>query len=304
MSNSNCFSLKGTSTCKMYEQQSVLSDTVFTDVASFDDYINSAQETSRNFTNYIRVDLGCAEYNSAANPVLQMRSTLCGYILQKSTEAGCNPQPPLPLCKSVAQETLSSFEKLAKDVCKSTSFKTPSFIPAYVSSLTIDDPSGKTCSLGIEGKAMGTAPGKAASENAGSGSNIQKLGGLYFIIGMSVGSVVLLIAIVVTAVLCIKRSRKNTQSYVQHQDDNEGEIMDVIYEYVPNLFDEIHLSVGDQVLVKIKFDDGWAYGMNMKTKKEGSFPLACVDQPNRTSRVNYDTRINQRASSLYGFPPQ
>lgn len=58
------------------------------------------------------------------------------------------------------------------------------------------------------------------------------------------------------------------------------------------------------MLVKIKFDDGWAYGMNMTSKKEGSFPLACVAQQNQRTKMNQDTRINQRASSLYGFPPQ
>jgi hypothetical protein len=35
-------------------------------------------------------------------------------------------------------------------------------------------------------------------------------------------------------------------------------------------------DVGDPVIVKMKFDDGWGYGFNMTTKMEGSFPLACV----------------------------
>ncbi|KAI9352507.1 hypothetical protein DFJ73DRAFT_347858 [Zopfochytrium polystomum] len=54
------------------------------------------------------------------------------------------------------------------------------------------------------------------------------------------------------------------------------ETMEVVFNYVPNLSDEIYLYVGDPVLVKCKFDDGWGYGFNMTTKMEGSFPLACV----------------------------
>ncbi|KAI8825013.1 uncharacterized protein EV422DRAFT_488545, partial [Fimicolochytrium jonesii] len=56
-----------------------------------------------------------------------------------------------------------------------------------------------------------------------------------------------------------------------------AETMEVVYNYVPNLADEIYLYIGDPVIVKCKFDDGWGYGFNMTTKQEGSFPLACVD---------------------------
>ncbi|KAJ3174142.1 hypothetical protein HDU88_000110 [Geranomyces variabilis] len=55
-----------------------------------------------------------------------------------------------------------------------------------------------------------------------------------------------------------------------------AETMEVMYNYVPNLVDEIYLYIGDPVIVKCKFDDGWGYGFNMTTKQEGSFPLACV----------------------------
>ena len=55
-----------------------------------------------------------------------------------------------------------------------------------------------------------------------------------------------------------------------------AETMQAIYEYTANLFDEMTLNVGDDVIVKVKFDDGWAFGFNMNTKQEGSFPLACV----------------------------
>ncbi|KAJ1567278.1 hypothetical protein HK405_006513 [Cladochytrium tenue] len=55
-----------------------------------------------------------------------------------------------------------------------------------------------------------------------------------------------------------------------------AETMEVIFNYVPNLTDEIYLYAGDKVLVRHKFDDGWGFGANLTTRMEGSFPLACV----------------------------
>lgn len=86
---------------------------------------------------------------------------------------------------------------------------------------------------------------------------------------------------------------------------NSPEVMRVVYDYVPNLFDEIHLYAGDQIEVKAKFDDGWAYGLNLTSKKEGSFPLACVESlsgikgASSVASSPSKNNIRQRASSLY-----
>ncbi|KAJ1560392.1 hypothetical protein HK405_007265 [Cladochytrium tenue] len=100
-----------------------------------------------------------------------------------------------------------------------------------------------------------------------------------------------------------------------------SETMEVVFNYVPNLSDEIYLYVGDAVIVKARFDDGWGYGFNMTTKMEGSFPLACVaaytaagDNGQRAPRGDEWTdgsgrsvnrasfAINKRQSSMYGPP--
>ncbi|KAJ3137924.1 hypothetical protein HK101_003798 [Irineochytrium annulatum] len=106
------------------------------------------------------------------------------------------------------------------------------------------------------------------------------------------------------------------------------ETMEAVFNYVPNLSDEIYLYVGDPVVVKCKFDDGWGYGYNMTTKQEGSFPLACVSpysaeqrqsmmpkpeepvpvEPEYVDESNYDPSrasftIRQRQSSMFGPPP-
>ncbi|KAJ3115699.1 hypothetical protein HDU96_000178 [Phlyctochytrium bullatum] len=100
-----------------------------------------------------------------------------------------------------------------------------------------------------------------------------------------------------------------------------AETMEAIFNYVPNLSDEIYLYVGDPVVVKCQFDDGWGYGFNMTTKQEGAFPLACVaaygsgageqyEGAAETARAEEGGDVNrasfsikQRGSSMYG-PPQ
>jgi hypothetical protein len=82
-------------------------------------------------------------------------------------------------------------------------------------------------------------------------------------------------------------------------DHQEQETMQVLYNYVPNLQDEIYLYVGDSVIVKAKFDDGWALGLNITTKQEGSFPLACVGPFNNGQGGAGQANVLNRRSSLY-----
>ncbi|EGF77336.1 hypothetical protein BATDEDRAFT_36031 [Batrachochytrium dendrobatidis JAM81] len=63
------------------------------------------------------------------------------------------------------------------------------------------------------------------------------------------------------------------------ESSESSEVLEVLYDHTPQMFDEIELRYGDKVVVKCKFDDGWAFGYNMETKQEGSFPLACMDIP-------------------------
>jgi hypothetical protein len=74
----------------------------------------------------------------------------------------------------------------------------------------------------------------------------------------------------------------------------------------------IVIDVGDPVIVKMKFDDGWGYGYNMTTKLEGTFPLACVAPFDRSERGDQwedgsgasmsrsSFSIRKRESSMYG----
>ena len=52
--------------------------------------------------------------------------------------------------------------------------------------------------------------------------------------------------------------------------------MVVIQKHFPKLVDEIDLNLGDIVIVEEKFNDGWAFGKNITTDCNGSFPLKCL----------------------------
>jgi len=54
--------------------------------------------------------------------------------------------------------------------------------------------------------------------------------------------------------------------------------MVVIEKHSPKLVDEIDLNLGDIVIVEEKFNDGWAFGKNITTDCNGSFPLKCLSQ--------------------------
>ncbi|KAJ3028075.1 UNVERIFIED_CONTAM: Sorbin and SH3 domain-containing protein 2 [Siphonaria sp. JEL0065] len=73
----------------------------------------------------------------------------------------------------------------------------------------------------------------------------------------------------------------------------------VLYDFVPERPDEIALKVGDEVIISQKYDDGWAFGINNRSKKEGTFPLDCLvsfNDPQPTAGVK---KHKQRASSIF-----
>ncbi|TPX64055.1 hypothetical protein SpCBS45565_g06155 [Spizellomyces sp. 'palustris'] len=51
----------------------------------------------------------------------------------------------------------------------------------------------------------------------------------------------------------------------------------VVYDYTPQLIDELELAKGDMVEVWASYDDGWGKGSNMRTGNKGTFPMACIE---------------------------
>eukprot|EP00842_Homolaphlyctis_polyrhiza_P000701 jgi/Hompol1/1631/HPOL_003726-RA len=50
----------------------------------------------------------------------------------------------------------------------------------------------------------------------------------------------------------------------------------VAADYAPRFDDELELKLGDSVIVKHHYYDGWCFGLNLRTLIEGIFPLSCT----------------------------
>ncbi|ORX88095.1 hypothetical protein BCR32DRAFT_263771 [Anaeromyces robustus] len=55
----------------------------------------------------------------------------------------------------------------------------------------------------------------------------------------------------------------------------------VVHNFNPNKEDEIKLRIGDGVIIRLAFDDGWAYAFNRNTGVVGMIPIICVE-PTKT----------------------
>lgn len=147
------------------------------------------------------------------------------------------------------------------------------------------------------------------------------------------GGIVILLGIIIGIVMCMRKGKNNKNdeydnynqggyggqgngqygsqarggdNYGSGPNDDYGapvqtaETVEVLWDYQAERDDEIDLNVGDTVILKCKFDDGWAFGFNVITKREGSFPMACVAEPENQKRNNKKKgNINNRGSSLY-----
>ncbi|KAI9326804.1 hypothetical protein BDR26DRAFT_901758 [Obelidium mucronatum] len=77
---------------------------------------------------------------------------------------------------------------------------------------------------------------------------------------------------------------------------------DVIFDYTPMNHDELALRTGERVVIKHAYDDGWGFGLNVNTQKEGVFPLDCLaghgNQQQKQQQPNGE-RFSNRVSSMY-----
>ncbi|KAJ9088369.1 hypothetical protein DSO57_1023824 [Entomophthora muscae] len=71
-------------------------------------------------------------------------------------------------------------------------------------------------------------------------------------------------------------SNTDRQSYFEDEEKMGHLAATVHFRYQPVLADELSLDVGDRVFIQHKFDDGWAIGIHMISRKAGAFPMACL----------------------------
>ncbi|TPX64879.1 hypothetical protein CcCBS67573_g08284 [Chytriomyces confervae] len=96
---------------------------------------------------------------------------------------------------------------------------------------------------------------------------------------------------------------KSTMSSMYSRSDS-GNIHTVLHDFRPALDDEIELRDGDRVQVDCEYDDGWGYGINFKTNREGLFPLDCLNGFSEVGAM-VDARTRSiRVSSVFGYDKQ
>ena len=90
------------------------------------------------------------------------------------------------------------------------------------------------------------------------------------------------------------------EAVVKNQDDpTEKRVLNTcLQEFNPEQDDEISLGVGDKVEIIKKFQDGWAHGINLKTGKDGIFPMSCVSEQRNSIRSSVYSDYSKRQSSL------
>ncbi|KAI8841165.1 hypothetical protein BJ741DRAFT_529947 [Chytriomyces cf. hyalinus JEL632] len=63
-----------------------------------------------------------------------------------------------------------------------------------------------------------------------------------------------------------------------------------MYTFEPTQSDELKLQVGEKIELKQEYDDGWGYGLDLNSFKEGVFPLYCLDAVSNGEEQSYRTR--------------
>ncbi|KAI8622359.1 hypothetical protein BC830DRAFT_671930 [Chytriomyces sp. MP71] len=75
-----------------------------------------------------------------------------------------------------------------------------------------------------------------------------------------------------------------------------GKPYTVVEHFLPERDDELELYVGERVTLVQPYDDGWGFGININTNREGVFPLYCLDE---FSPKSGPSKKGNRVSSLY-----
>ncbi|KAG4106574.1 hypothetical protein H8356DRAFT_1626553 [Neocallimastix lanati (nom. inval.)] len=64
----------------------------------------------------------------------------------------------------------------------------------------------------------------------------------------------------------------------EEEKEEEEKLFEVVYNYEPELPDELKLTVGDKIKIKEIYEDGWAYGYNKTTQLFGTFPSTSLGE--------------------------
>ncbi|KAI9352222.1 hypothetical protein BDR26DRAFT_850567 [Obelidium mucronatum] len=71
-------------------------------------------------------------------------------------------------------------------------------------------------------------------------------------------------------------SKEKVDALLYNQRFYPGQKVKAQFAYERNLSDELNVMCGDEILIKMIFDDNWCLGRNTSTNEEGTFPMLCL----------------------------
>ncbi|OAJ37785.1 hypothetical protein BDEG_21777 [Batrachochytrium dendrobatidis JEL423] len=226
---------------------------------------------------------------------------MCGFGTKAEIEAYCLPNNPSkdPCCDAAVR---------LGNIGTSTTTTTTIGVVANPTANTLGTAS-PSLSIGASGTRNASTQDSQQPNAEGTTSNSSSsesqtgllAGKKPILIGGTIAAVGLVVAAVFMFVIGRRRAiARNAQIENGNLSGNFAQVtdtMEVIYEYFPNLHDEIELHVGDHIIIKTIFDDGWAFGYNMVTKQEGSFPMECVGPIGSAHPSPHDSMATRRRVS-------
>ncbi|KAH9276362.1 hypothetical protein BASA83_001053 [Batrachochytrium salamandrivorans] len=240
---------------------------------------------------------------------------MCGFGSTREVAAYCTPttnsDPCCAAAKVLRNDSPSPATTPGNNNTTSGTSRQPSSITSAPTFPQSDSGSSGSASTSVTPNASINANNKAGpSSDSSSSSSSNSSSASVRVLGLNpilFGGIIAAIGVVVASVMFVVARRRSPSK----RDTNGGaaaanggtvqvaKTMEVIYEYFPNLHDEIELHVGDRVIIKTVFDDGWALGFNMVTKQEGSFPMECLAQIGSGHSAPHDSVPGQhRVSSM------
>ncbi|KAJ3348652.1 Sorbin and SH3 domain-containing protein 2 [Entophlyctis luteolus] len=265
----------------------------------------------------------------------------CGFGSLAEAMSYCSDNPSDACCRSVSGDPAAGGSGNPSQTTETTAAGSSVSDSPAVSSTTTD--AGNATLISFATAATSTAPATSAANANSSGSSSSSAASSAFpgaLVAGILGAVVVFVAIAIAVICCVNRRRRRRSQLSDRNSvspsgspaakvENE-ETVNMMkgvmvagvppvkggkranYDYNAARGDEMDVAVGDLILVKMSYDDGWATGLNTMTMQEGFFPLdvleASSNSRNRRSKfLDFNRRSSSAksdsSSSMYIAPP-
>ncbi|KAI8613932.1 hypothetical protein BC830DRAFT_1129740 [Chytriomyces sp. MP71] len=93
--------------------------------------------------------------------------------------------------------------------------------------------------------------------------------------------------------------KEQTNEPVAQPKQQEQQVFIAAFNFIPELQDEIPVTIGDKIALVQNFDDGWAIGYSFRLNKKGLFPQECLFGAASKHFTAAEAQKKKRVSSIY-----